>query len=135
MKTNKKFEQRYLKYVVKSPLLFTFYMAVFVTVFLIMTNSLQLEVRKSYVAQIFDNEVHIAAEMPLVMLDDKIYAYTDKNREVFIFLVASTDYKDGTANLILSESQEKITGAATVEIISEQNTLFETIFTKAGTKR
>lgn len=127
--------RKYLKYVVKSPIVFGTYMGVFLLIFLIMTNSLQLEVRKSYNAEINGKEIRIISQSEIDLVDYKVYVYEDRNQEVLSFDVASTEYSEGVMCISLCKEQDKISGDVTVEVIAGKTSLFQTIFTKAGAKR
>ena len=129
----RKFERIYLKYVVKSPLLFYAYLGVFISIFMIAASNLQLEERQAYEAEIYGDKIEIPCDSALDLWNDKIYLYKDRNQEVLHLDVEEAEYRDGVMCILLSQSREDVTGRVTVEIISEKSTLLQKIFLKAGT--
>lgn len=132
---NTKFERKYLKYIVKSPILFWAYMGIFLIFFLLMTTHLKLEVRNAYDAEIVGGEISILTESEIEFLDRKIYTYKDKNQKVTLFKVASSEYKEGVMYIYLCEDQTQLSGEIVVELISGKVSLFNSILLKAGTRR
>lgn len=133
MRQGRRFEQVYIKYGVKSSLLFYTYLGVFVGIFFITALKIRLEEHQAYTAEINGNKIEIPCSSSLNLLDDRIYLYTDRNSEVLRLNVKSTEYRDGIMYIVLSENRDDITGNVTVEIISGKSTLLRKIFMKAGT--
>lgn len=132
MRQGRKFEQAYIKYGVKSSLLFYSYLGVFVGIFVIAAWKLPLEERQAYQAEINGNNIEIPCDSALNLLDNRIYLYEDRRQEVLRLDVEDTEYRDGVMYIILSQEREDITGNVTVEIISGKSTLLRKIFMKAG---
>ena len=133
MRQGRRFEQVYIKYGVKSSLLFYTYLGVFVGIFFIAALKIRLEEHQAYTAEINGNKIEIPCSSALNLLDDRIYLYTDRNSKVLRLNVESTEYMDGVMYIVLSENRDDIKGNMTVEIISGKSTLLRKIFMKAGT--
>ncbi|MDE7282553.1 MAG: hypothetical protein K2N85_03060 [Lachnospiraceae bacterium] len=133
MRQGRKFKQVYIKYGVKSSLLFYTYLGVFVGIFFIAASKIWLEEHEAYTAEINGNKIEIPCSSALNLLDDRIYLYSDRNSEVLRLNVESTEYTDGVMYIVLYENIDDITGNVTVEIISGKSTLLRKIFMKAGT--
>lgn len=133
MGQKRKFERIYMKYGVKSPLLFFIYLGTFIGIFILSASKLQLEERQAYPAEINGSQIKIPCSSALHLRDGKIYLYADRNQKVLCLDVESTEYRDGAMYIILSQKPEDITGNITAEIISGKITLLRKIFMKAGT--
>lgn len=133
MRQGRKYEQVYIKYGVKSSLLFYAYLGVFIGIFFIVAFKIRLEEHQAYTAEINGNKIEIPCSSALNLLDDRIYLYSDRNLEVLRLNVEDTEYRDGVMYIVLSENKNNITGNVTVEIISGKSTLLRKIFMKAGT--
>ncbi len=133
MHNSRKRERIYLKYMVKSPLLFYGYLGVFIGIFMIAALKLQLEERQAYEAEICGDKIEISCDSALNLWDDKIYLYVDRNQKVLRLDVEESEYRDGVMYILLSQSREDVSGRVTVEIISGKGTLLQKIFMKAGT--
>ena len=118
MKRNYKFERIYLKCFVKSSILFWLYITIFLLIFITMSNSIELAGYELYKGNIIS------------LLDNKLYIYTDKNREVLVSDARSTEYGDGKMYFILSKEQKQMDGNVTVEIATGKKTLLQSIILK-----
>ena len=130
MKRNYKFERTYLKCFVKSSKLFWLYITVFLLIFIIMSNSIELAGYGSYKGNIKGREVVVTTDSPIRLLDNKLYIYKDKNQKVLVSDVRSTEYGDGKMYFILSNEQKQMDGNVTVEIATEKKTLLKSIILK-----
>ncbi len=132
MQKKQRFANLYIRYVVKSPWLFYGYLGTFICIFVLTGCRLWLEERKCYEGEIQGCEIRIRQEEKPELLGDRIYLYTDKNREVLPFLVKQTQYRDGVLHIILCEEQKQFHGRVTVETVSAKCTLLQKVFAKAG---
>lgn len=132
MQGKKRFERWYMKYVVKSPVLFCVYLAVFSGAFLIASSVVTLEERRVYEGKIDGEEIEIVCGEALELFDNRVYFYEDRNREVFSFAVKEAAYSNGVMHILLCGAQKEVSGTITVEIVSGEHTLFQRIFGKAG---
>ncbi|GHV12991.1 hypothetical protein FACS1894219_07000 [Clostridia bacterium] len=126
-----KFQQWYVKYLVKNPALFYAFLGVFIAVFLIMSLNLKLDVISSYPAEIEGNSVGIQGDNPPPLSSDRLYFYTDRNERIYKANVKSSAVQDGQLLIKLDESGG-ISGEVTVDFIVGTQTLLERIFVKAG---
>lgn len=130
MKRNYKFEKAYLKWFVKSSKLFWLYITIFLLIFIIMSNSIELTGYESYKGNIKGKEVVVSTDSPISLLDNKLYIYTDKNQEVLVSDVKSTEYGEGKMHFLLSKEQNQMDGNVTVEIATGKKTLLQSIISK-----
>lgn len=130
MKRNYKFERTYLKCFVKSSKLFWLYITIFLLIFITMSNSIELAGYESYAGNIKGREVVVKTDFPISLLDNKLYIYTDKNREVLVSDARSKEYGDGKMYFILSKEQKQMDGNVTVEIATGKKTLLQSIISK-----
>lgn len=130
MEKKQNFEKIYVKFAVKSPVVFYMYLLVFIIIFLMISSKMQLESRQIYEAQIYGNKVTAVCSAMTNLSDDKIYVYKDKNQEVFTFHVKETDYENGLLCFVLVEEQNGISGDVTLEIVQGNQSLFQRIFRK-----
>lgn len=135
MKNRKKMTSGYLKYVVKSPIVFYIYVIIFLLLFLLMTNAISVDRRTSYSAIVDKGQVQIVNETELELLDKRIYVYTDKNQEVLTLVVSSIEFGDGIISFILEQDQDILSGIVTVEAVTERSTLFHKIFSEVSRTR
>ncbi|MDE7275819.1 MAG: hypothetical protein K2N98_03030 [Lachnospiraceae bacterium] len=132
MQGKRRFERWYMKYMVKSPVLFCVYLGVFFGTFLIASSVVTLEERQAYAAEIRGEEIEIVCGEALELFDNRVYFYEDRNREVFSFGVKEAAYSDGVMRILLCSGQKEVSGTITVEIVSGKNTLFQKIFGRSG---
>ncbi len=125
------FEKIYVKFAVKSPVVFYMYLLVFIIIFLMISSKMQLESRQIYEAQIYGNKVTAVCSAMTNLSDDKIYVYKDKNQEVFTFHVKEANYQNGVLYFALIEEQSDISGDVMLEIVQGNQSLFQRIFRKA----
>lgn len=135
MRNKRKWIIRYLKYVVKFPIIFYIYIFCFLILLGWMTNAVSLDSRISYDAFAENGQILVVSETEIELLDKRIYAYKDKNQAVEVLEVSEAEWKDGTMCFILAQEQEIVSGTITVEVVTEKSTLFHKIFAKVdGTK-
>ncbi|MDR1262862.1 MAG: hypothetical protein LBK46_05165 [Oscillospiraceae bacterium] len=127
-----KFEMLYVKYLVKKPWLYYGFIAVFVTVFVAMSLFIKLDVVKSYPA-VIDNDVITITADASSMAPTRIFYYANRNDAVYSSEVTHVDYGDYQVFVTISSNSDgKIRGAVTVDIVAGKQTLLERIFLKAG---
>lgn len=130
MKRNYKFERIYLKCFVQSSKLFCLYIVVFVLFFVIMSNSIELAGYELYKGNIKEQEVVVTTHAPIRLLDNRLYIYRDKNREVLVSDVSTMEYRDGKTYFVLKDEQKQMKGNVTVEIATGKITLLHSIISK-----
>lgn len=133
MRQGHNFERFYVKFAVKSPLVFYTYLLLLISVFLIVSSAMRLEKRQIYAARIHGNEIEAVCSAKTELSDGRIYVYRDKNQEVFMYHVKEAEYGDGIMRFILVEEQNDLSGDVILEIVEGNHSLFQRIFTKTGT--
>ena len=130
----KSFSQIYIKYIIKTPVLFFLYISIGVGLFLFMTLSLQLDVMATYKASYHDGMVFIISKDPIDA--NKIYLYEDRNEKVYTVLVDHMEFEESTVIFHIQEADiaaaDILTGDITVDVINSKESLFKKIFIKAG---
>ena len=135
MRNKRKMTMRYLKYVVKSPIIFYIYILCFLILWGWMTNAVSLDSRISYTAFAKKGKILVVSENEIELLDKRIYAYNDKNQAVETLMVSVAEFNDGMMCFVLAQEQEIFTGNITIEVVAEKRTLFDKIFAKADKTR
>ena len=130
MRKKQNFEKIYVKFAVKSPVVFYMYLLAFIIIFLMISSKMRLESRQIYEAQIFGNKVTAVCSAMTSLSDNKIYVYRDKNQEVFTFHVKEANYGNGVLYFVLVEEQSDISGDVMLEIVQGNQSLFQRIFRK-----
>jgi len=95
-----------------------------------MSNSIEVAGYESYTGNIKGREVVVTTGSPISLLENKLYIYTDKNQEVMVSDVRSTEYRDGKMYFLLSKEQKQMDGNVTVEIATGKKTLLQSIILK-----
>lgn len=129
---NRKFEKWFLKLFVKSFMLYYSYLFLFIFIFLISSHTLLLDVRKTYNATIEGNEVRVACDSRINFIEDKIFAYKDRNQKVYVTDIISAEYKNGIMFFYINKGMDNINGTVIIEVTTEKKTLLDRIFVQAG---
>lgn len=133
MNRNRKLEQWQIKYLVKSPLIYYSFLLLFIAVFLYVSLSLNIDIRKSFSANMSYNEISINSEKMLHSEDGVIYIYKNRNEKIISQSILDSKYSNGTMHFYIEENEKKLSGNVTIEIKTGQQSLFAKIFLKAGT--
>ena len=128
MRNKRKVTIGYLKYVVKSPIIFYVYVFCFLILLGCMANIVSVDRRIPYDAFAEKGRILVVNETEIELLDSRIYVYTDKNQTVETLLVSAAEFSDGIMSFTLAQEQEMFSGTITVEVITEKSTLFREIF-------
>lgn len=129
---NRKFEKWFLKLFVKSFMLYYSYLLLFILIFLISSHKLMLDVRGTYNATIEGNEVRVVCDSQIDYIEDKIFVYKDRDQEVYVSEIISSEYKNGIMVFHINKEIDNINGEVILEITTEKKTLLERIFAQAG---
>ena len=135
MKNKRKLTIGYLKYVVKSPIIFYGYIFGYLALLGWMTNAVSVDCRIPYNAIAEKGQILVINETEIELLDNRVYVYTDKNEAVETLVVSAAEYEDGIMSFILAQEQEIFSGTVTVEIVTEKSTLFHKIFSEVDRTR
>ena len=135
MRNKRKVNIGYLKYVVKSPIIFYVYVFCFLILLGCMANIVSVDHRIPYDAFAEKGQILVVNETEIELLDSRIYVYTDKNQTVETLLVSAAEFSDGIMSFTLAQEQEMFSGTITVEVVTEKSTLFHEIFLEVDRTR
>lgn len=131
---SRSFSQAYVKYIVKTPILFYAFLSIGIGIFLYMTLSIQMDVRVTYEAKYEKGDIVFFSSKPVEW--EKIYIYKDRNEKVYSVSVDSAVFEDNTATLHIKEADnsafKELSGDVYVDVTKTTESLFERIFKKAG---
>lgn len=133
MNRNRKLEQWQIKYLVKSPLIYYSFLVLFIAVFLYVSLTLNIDIRKSFLANMSCNEISIKTEKKIHSEDDIIYIYKNRNEKIISQSILDSKYSNGTMYFYIDENEQALSGNVTIEIKTGEQSLFAKIFLKAGT--
>ena len=119
----------YVKYFIKSPMLFYVFLLVGVMLFLYLSLSLQLDVVEHATANISGDTVIVAGEWELT--SNAIHLYTDRNDIVHRLNVTNVTFSGGNT-LFSVDNPNNLYGEFEVDIAVGTQTLFHRIFVRAG---
>lgn len=122
----------YTRIMVKSSKLFYTYIVFFITIFMVITTSVKVEVRTKYESEIYGNEICTRSEKEIRCLNDQIYVYKDKNQKVFSLELKSANYRDGMMCFGVKNNSENISGRVIMEVITQKRSLLQTIIMSTG---
>lgn len=126
----------YVKYLLKSGVVFYSFLLIGIIGFLLMTLSLKLDMVTTYDAYFAENRI-VLNENPNTEIDS-LYAYKARNEKVYSFTVTDVEYIDQYMILYIGDTdksmQNALSGNIKVDIVAERRTLLEVIFVKAGKK-
>lgn len=128
-----KFQQLYVKYLIKNPVLFYGFMALFLAVFLGLSLFIKLDVVKSYSASINGNIVSVEGANTELILENKVYYYTNRNEKIYKSEAIDVSYSGGNLSIVITGNEQgEVSGGISVDVIVGKQTLLERIFLKAG---
>jgi len=129
------FSQLYVKYIIKSKIVFYTFLTIGVIGFLVMTLSLKIDIVTKYEAY-FDNNKIVLNEY----LDDieSLYTYRNLNEKVYLFDVKEIEHVEEYTIIYVDNEDENIKnnllGIVRIEIVKDKQSLFELIYIRAGKK-
>lgn len=127
----KKFSRFYVKYLIKSSVIFYVFLAIGVALFLYLSLHIKLDVITTYDAQILENNVIINCDCE--SSSDVLYLYNDRNEDIYKLQIESiTCNKDKTIFTI--NDSINLVGDVKAEVVTGKQTLLHKIFVKAGKK-
>jgi len=130
----KKLSKIYTKYIIKSQILFSFFLIIGTAAFLVMTLTLKIDILTRYNGIFADNRIIVNEILDETV--ESVYAYKSRNDRVYSFPVTQVSYVDDYSVLHI-DSVDKINpnnlmGGIGIDIITGRVSLFELIFIKAG---
>jgi hypothetical protein len=131
----KRFQRLYVTYLIKNPVPFYAFLGIFITVFLVMSLAIHVDVVKSFPAVIDGARVLVQSTEKIPISSDVIYIYTNRNEHTFKVRAENISYNGNMHVLQLVDSKSVyLSGDVTVDLITGSQTLLKRIFVKAGTK-
>ena len=125
----KQFSRFYVKYVIKTPIIFYTFLIVGISLFIYLSLSLKLDIVQSIKANIADDKIVLNGEYHNI--SDVIYLYNDRNEKIYKFKIKSTENENGKTVFFI-DSDINLSGDVNIDIVIGNRTLFERIFVKAG---
>lgn len=124
-----KFTRWYVKYVIKTPLVFYSFLSGGIVLFLILSLGLKIDTMQSVEACVSGREVVLGGEHNL--LSDELYLYRSRNDEVFRLRIESWEQTGGNTVCVV-EDAGGLSGNMSADIVTGAGTLLERIFVRAG---
>lgn len=125
----KKFSRLYVKYIIKSPIVYYSFLLIGIVLFLYFSLNFKLDIVQSVNANIEDNSFTVEGEYKTS--SDTIYLYRDRNEKIYRLKIDQIEYIDNKTIFIINNSIE-LSGEIHADIVIGSQTLFERIFIKAG---
>ena len=121
----KRWQYLFVKYIIKSPILYYGYLIFFLIFIIFVANYIKLDVRETLPGVILDKRI----KSPI---DDEIFIYKDKSQSVWKEKVLNVNTKNGQTYLTMQNKANKLSGNVTVEFVTEKRTLIHILFIKVG---
>ena len=119
----------YIKYIVKSPIVFFLFLLLGVFLFLYYSINLELNIIQSLRANIEDNNIIIEGEY--YVQSDVIYLYVDRNERIQKLKFKQIVHTEGHTIFVTEDSIE-LSGEIIVDVVIDKQSLLKNIFIKAG---
>ena len=123
-----KFARWYVKYIIKTPLVFYLFCPGNSFV-LILSLSLKMDIMQTAKAHVSGREVVLDGEYDI--LSDELYLYRNRNEEVFRLLIEGWE-KTGGGTVCTVEDGKSLSGNMNADIVTGSQTLLEKIFAGMG---
>jgi len=131
MKNKSKLKKMYVKYVIKSSILYYFFLLFGVALFLFLSLNLRLDVRESFNGTIEEQKIIIYGEHAPIC--NVIHIYENRNDAIYAVVVDEVVFQNNNTVLKLNDNENLVfVGDVQVELTVRQQTLFERIFRRAG---
>jgi hypothetical protein len=129
----KKFQQLYVKYLIKNPALFYGFIGLFLIIFLVLSLSIKLDVVKSYPASITGNVISVESANAETILGNKVYYYANRNEKIYKSEANDVSADGGEIIIVITGNEQgEISGEINVDLVVGKQPLLERIFVKAG---
>jgi hypothetical protein len=129
----KKFQQLYVKYLIKNPALFYGFIGLFLIIFLVLSLSIKLDVVKSYPASIAGNVISVESANAEAISGNKVYYYTNRNEKIYKSEANDISADDGEIKIVITGNEQgEISGEINIDLVVGKQALLERIFVKAG---
>ena len=128
------FQKRYLKYVIKSPLLFYAFLALGMLLFVCLSLWIRLDVIETYAATLSGNTVTV--HEALAPASPTVYLYENRNDKIYKLDYRHIDRQSGATIFTIdagSDAAAALPRDISVDVTVRQQTLLQRIFAKGGT--
>ena len=120
-----RFAAWYVKYIIKSPLVFYTFLSAGVVLFIALSLGVRLDIAESTQAEVQGQQVVLDREYELA--SDTIYLYQDRNEQVYKLKVAAWK-KGGGSTVCTVEDSRGLLGRMNADVVTGSHTLLERIF-------
>lgn len=127
----KRWQYLFVKYIIKSPILYYGYLIFFFIFIIFVANYIKLDVREILPGVLKDNQIILDKRIKSP-IDDEIFIYKDKSQNVWKEKVLNVNTKNGQTYLTIQNKTNKLSGNVTVEFVTEKRTLIHILFIKVG---
>ena len=127
----KRWQYLFVKYIIKSPILYYGYLIFFLIFIIFVANYIKLDVRETLPGVLMDNQIILDKRIKSP-IDDEIFIYKDKKPECMERESFECKYKNGQTYLTMQNKANKLSGNVTVEFVTEKRTLIHILFIKVG---
>lgn len=124
-----KFSMLYIKYTVKTPIVFYVFLTAGIVLFLYMTLNLSLDVTQSFDAEVSEDKVTFDCGYEIV--SNIIYLYTDRNEKIYKYNFTAIEVENGITVLLINNA-DALSGNYKADIVVGKQSLFERIFISGG---
>lgn len=136
MMENSKFKMLYVKYAIKTPLIFYLFIFGGVCLFIYLTLTVRLDVLKSFPAKCESNSVIVYSDISEIECQ-KLYLYRNRNAKVVVVRVENMTIVDDGVTIFTVLAQDipllsEVSGDITAEVATYSESLLKRIFVKAG---
>ena len=126
-----KYGRIYMKYVIKSPVLFYAFLIGGIVLFFAMTLNTKVAVVKTVEVQVNNNVIVLDSIQGEI--GEVVYLYTNRNEQVYKATIYDRKDTVGTTALFFENEQEDILkGEMKADIVIGENSLLRGVFLKAG---
>jgi hypothetical protein len=129
----KLFSRLYVKYLIKTPLLFYLFFSIGAILFVYMTISVRIDVMKTYDASYKDGVITIAANENIIT--EKIFVYSNRNEKIYGVHIDKVVNEEDRMYIYVAQGDdafEKLLDDIKVDMVIGKQSLLERIFVKAG---
>ena len=129
MAANSRFTRLYVRYIIKTPVVFYAFLAAGIALFLYLSLGLRLNTMRSVSVWVAENQVIYDGDC--ASRSDFLYLYNNRKEKIYKLRIVETVNACGQTVLTV-ENPEKLSGEMQADIVTGSQTLLERIFIKAG---
>ena len=124
-----KFQHMYVKYIIKSPVIFLSFLIVGIFLLSFISVNLKLNIMKQVEVEVTGSKVLFDDTYQTV--SNTVYLYSDRNEEIFKFEAEELSEENGNTVMIIN-NEANLSGKMNAEIVVGTQTLFEKILVNIG---